>query len=45
MWMIISEFTNQYLLCHAGFEKGMFKRKNEKQATEAEAYLWSVADM
>ncbi|KAM1064787.1 hypothetical protein ACFX15_019865 [Malus domestica] len=28
-----------------GFEKGMFKRKNEKQATEAEAYLWSVADM
>ncbi|ONH92908.1 hypothetical protein PRUPE_8G202500 [Prunus persica] len=28
-----------------GFEKGMFKRKNDKQATEAEAYLWSVADM
>ncbi|KAB2623968.1 BUD13-like protein [Pyrus ussuriensis x Pyrus communis] len=28
-----------------GFEKGMFKRKNEKQATQAEAYLWSEADM
>ncbi|KAF0897713.1 hypothetical protein E2562_000429 [Oryza meyeriana var. granulata] len=28
-----------------GFEKGMFKLKNEKQATEQEAYLWSVADM
>ena len=28
-----------------GFEKQMFKRSNEKQATEKEAYLWSVADM
>ncbi|CBI33922.3 hypothetical protein AAG906_033910 [Vitis piasezkii] len=28
-----------------GFEKQMFKRTNEKQATEREAYLWSVADM
>jgi pre-mRNA-splicing factor CWC26 len=28
-----------------GYEKTMFKRKNEKQATEREAYLWSVADM
>lgn len=28
-----------------GFEKAMFKRMNEKQATEKEAYLWSVADM
>ncbi|XP_050221996.1 uncharacterized protein LOC126672108 [Mercurialis annua] len=28
-----------------GFEKKMFKRVNEKQATEKEAYLWSVADM
>ncbi|KAM7259587.1 hypothetical protein ACFE04_015328 [Oxalis oulophora] len=28
-----------------GFEKTMFKRKNEKQATEKEAYLWSVSDM
>ncbi|XP_059656720.1 uncharacterized protein LOC132303473 [Cornus florida] len=28
-----------------GFEKDMFKRKNEKQATEREAYLWSVSDM
>nr|XP_043634945.1 BUD13 homolog [Erigeron canadensis] len=28
-----------------GFEKQMFNRKNEKQATEREAYLWSVADM
>uniref|UniRef100_A0A0D9X4Z6 BUD13 homolog n=2 Tax=Leersia perrieri TaxID=77586 RepID=A0A0D9X4Z6_9ORYZ len=28
-----------------GFEKDMFKLKNEKQATEQEAYLWSVADM
>lgn len=28
-----------------GFEKEMFKRKNEKRATETEAYLWSVSDM
>ncbi|KAA8525933.1 hypothetical protein F0562_007967 [Nyssa sinensis] len=28
-----------------GFEKEMFKRTNEKQATEREAYLWSVSDM
>lgn len=28
-----------------GFERGLFKRKNEKLATETEAYLWSVADM
>ncbi|CAN6179534.1 unnamed protein product [Urochloa humidicola] len=28
-----------------GFEKDMFKLKNEKQATEQEAYLWSVSDM
>ncbi|KAJ8755463.1 hypothetical protein K2173_019261 [Erythroxylum novogranatense] len=28
-----------------GFEKQMFKRLNEKQATEREAYLWSVSDM
>ncbi|XP_031096161.1 BUD13 homolog isoform X2 [Ipomoea triloba] len=28
-----------------GYEKQMFKRTNEKQATEREAYLWSVADM
>ncbi|CAI9290618.1 unnamed protein product [Lactuca saligna] len=28
-----------------GFEKQMFNRQNEKQATEREAYLWSVADM
>ncbi|KAG9146356.1 hypothetical protein Leryth_018409 [Lithospermum erythrorhizon] len=28
-----------------GFEKESFKRTNEKQATEKEAYLWSVADM
>ncbi|XP_062120196.1 uncharacterized protein LOC133834562 [Humulus lupulus] len=28
-----------------GYEKELFKRKNEKQATEREAYLWSVADM
>ncbi|PSS09663.1 BUD13 like [Actinidia chinensis var. chinensis] len=28
-----------------GFEKQMFKRTNEKQATEREAYLWSVSDM
>lgn len=41
---IKSEFTN-FFCCLAGFEKGMFKRKNDKQATEAEAYLWSVADM
>ncbi|XP_027075738.1 BUD13 homolog [Coffea eugenioides] len=29
----------------SGFEKQMFKRMNEKQATEREAYLWSVSDM
>lgn len=28
-----------------GFEKQLFKRMNEKQATEREAYLWSVSDM
>ncbi|GMI65320.1 Bud siteselection protein 13 [Hibiscus trionum] len=28
-----------------GFEKKMFTKSNEKQATEREAYLWSVSDM
>ncbi|KAL4602207.1 hypothetical protein ACB092_10G037000 [Castanea dentata] len=28
-----------------GFEKGLFKRMNEKRATQTEAYLWSVSDM
>ncbi|KAG5248953.1 serine carboxypeptidase [Salix suchowensis] len=28
-----------------GNEKQLFKRMNEKQATEREAYLWSVSDM
>ncbi|XP_055825816.1 uncharacterized protein LOC129894248 isoform X2 [Solanum dulcamara] len=28
-----------------GYEKELFKRTNEKQATEREAYLWSVSDM
>ncbi|KAG8376076.1 hypothetical protein BUALT_Bualt09G0025900 [Buddleja alternifolia] len=28
-----------------GYEKGLFKRKNEKGATDKEAYAWSVADM
>ncbi|KAJ3672530.1 hypothetical protein LUZ60_007251 [Juncus effusus] len=28
-----------------GFEKDLFKRQNEKRATEQEAYLWSVSDM
>ncbi|KAJ7944642.1 BUD13-like protein [Quillaja saponaria] len=28
-----------------GFEKESFKRTNEKQAREKEAYLWSVSDM
>ncbi|KAG5009197.1 hypothetical protein GLYMA_07G070900v4 [Glycine max] len=28
-----------------GFEKDMFKRTNEKQARDREAYLWSVSDM
>lgn len=28
-----------------GFEKKMFLRMNQKQATEREAYLWSVSDM
>ncbi|CAN4116786.1 unnamed protein product [Withania somnifera] len=27
------------------YEKELFKRMNEKQATEREAYLWSVSDM
>ncbi|KAK6913617.1 Bud13 [Dillenia turbinata] len=31
--------------CSNGFEKELFKRMNEKQATEHEAYLWSVSDM
>ncbi|MED6145973.1 hypothetical protein PIB30_030192 [Stylosanthes scabra] len=28
-----------------GFEKEMFKRANERQARDREAYLWSVSDM
>lgn len=28
-----------------GYEKEHFKRMNEKQATQREAYLWSVSDM
>ncbi|XP_015947022.1 uncharacterized protein LOC107471973 [Arachis duranensis] len=28
-----------------GFEKEMFKRSNERQARDREAYLWSVSDM
>ncbi|KAG6544497.1 hypothetical protein Mapa_014135 [Marchantia paleacea] len=28
-----------------GYERDMFKAKNEKQAMEREAYLWSVSDM
>ncbi|TKY63921.1 BUD13-like protein [Spatholobus suberectus] len=28
-----------------GFEKGLFKRTNERQARDREAYLWSVSDM
>jgi hypothetical protein len=28
-----------------GYEKDMYKLKNDKQAMEQEAYLWSVADM
>ncbi|KAL3682976.1 hypothetical protein R1sor_000998 [Riccia sorocarpa] len=28
-----------------GYERDMFKAKNEKKALEQEAYLWSVADM
>lgn len=28
-----------------GFETGMFKSKNERQALEKEAYMWSVSDM
>lgn len=29
----------------SGYEKELFKRMNEKRATEREAYLWSVSDM
>jgi len=32
-------------LLFAGFEKDMFKRTNERQARDREAYLWSVSDM
>ncbi|KAK9667898.1 hypothetical protein RND81_13G018900 [Saponaria officinalis] len=28
-----------------GYEKQLFKRTNEKRATDREAYLWSVSDM
>ncbi|XP_008799348.2 BUD13 homolog [Phoenix dactylifera] len=28
-----------------GYEKELFKRQNEKRATEREAYLWSVSEM
>lgn len=28
-----------------GYEQQLFKRMNEKRATEREAYLWSVSDM
>lgn len=28
-----------------GYEKDMYKLKNDNQATEQEAYVWSVADM
>ncbi|ONK59488.1 uncharacterized protein A4U43_C08F6950 [Asparagus officinalis] len=31
--------------CSNGYEKELFKRQNEKRATETEAYLWSVSDM
>ena len=34
-----------FVLPLVGFEKGLFKRMNEKRATETEAYLWSVSDM
>ncbi|KAI9073657.1 hypothetical protein K1719_044370 [Acacia pycnantha] len=29
----------------SGFEKGLFKRTNEKRSRDKEAYLWSVSDM
>ncbi|KAL5755683.1 hypothetical protein ACOSP7_020086 [Xanthoceras sorbifolium] len=29
----------------SGYEQQLFKRTNEKRATEREAYLWSVSDM
>ncbi|KAL0006184.1 hypothetical protein SO802_013745 [Lithocarpus litseifolius] len=32
-------------LAKARFEKGLFKRMNEKRATKTKAYLWSVFDM
>lgn len=43
--LILSDLLISAAPCVAGFEKGLFKRTNEKQATQAEAYLWSVADM
>ena len=37
--------TDNFDTCVVGNEKQLFKRMNEKQATEREAYLWSVSDM
>jgi hypothetical protein len=37
--------VNIIVMCFLGFEKEMFKRQNERRATEQEAYLWSVSDM
>lgn len=39
------KFVSAILCLIVGYEKGLFKRMNEKQATEKEAYLWSVSDM
>lgn len=37
--------TDNFDVCVVGYEKQLVKRMNEKQATEREAYLWSVSDM
>jgi hypothetical protein len=41
----IQNWLIDFILHLVGFEKGLFKRTNEKRATETEAYLWSVSDM
>ena len=44
-WFMINTDQMFDLVHLLGFEKQMFNRMNEKQATEREAYLWSVSDM
>ena len=45
--VVVKNLTKCLILwgLYIGFEKQMFTRMNEKQATERGAYLWSVADL